>query len=147
MQVRDVMTSDPACCAPETPIREAAKLMSDCDCGEIPVLDEAGKPIGVVTDRDIACRAVAQDKSPDTPVREVMSQPVLTASPDMSLDDCFNLMEDNQVRRLPVVDGGGACCGMVSQADVARAAPEDETAKLLRDVSRPTAEPSRVGCC
>lgn len=98
----------------------------------------------MVTDRDIACRAVAQDKSPGTPVREVMSTPVVTARPGMSLDECCSLMEDKQVRRLPVVDESGRCCGMVSQADVARTAPEHEAAKLLRDVSRPTAEPSRV---
>lgn len=147
MQVQEAMTRDPACCAPETSLKDAAKLMAEHDCGEIPVLDEGARPFGVVTDRDICCRGLGQDKSPDAPVREVMSAPVVTATPDMSLDDCCQVMEDNQVRRLPVVDESGACCGMISQADIARHASEDATAQLVRDVSKPTEEASRVGCC
>lgn len=147
MQVREIMTDDPACCRPETPMKEAARLMAENDCGELPVIDERGAPVGVVTDRDIACRGVAQDRSGDTPVREVMSSPVVTVKPDTSLEDCCATMEENQIRRVPVVDESGGCCGIVSQADVAEAAPEHETAELVRDVSRPTPEPSRVGCC
>jgi len=82
------MTEKPACCAPDASIRDAARLMVENDCGEIPVTDEAGKPVGVVTDRDIACRAVAAGKSLDTPVREIMSKPVVTVDPDDSVEDC-----------------------------------------------------------
>lgn len=148
MQVRDIMTANPACCSPETPLQDVAKLMTDHDCGEIPVLDERGRPVGVVTDRDIACRAVAQGKDPSqTTAREVMSAPVVTATPEEDVDDCCHRMEENQIRRVPVVDEAGACCGMVSQADIARQAPEHEVAEVVRDVSRPTREASRVGCC
>lgn len=147
MQVRDVMTENPACCAPETSLRGAAKLMSEMDCGEIPVLDDSGRPVGVVTDRDIACRGVAEAKPADTAVREVMSSPVVTIAPDATLEECCEVLEQNQIRRVPVVDGDGKCCGMVSQADIARHAPEHETAQVVRDVSRPTAESSGVGCC
>lgn len=148
MQVREIMTTNPACCTPESSLQDVAKLMADCDCGEIPVLDEQGRPVGVVTDRDIACRAVAQGKDPaQTRAREVMSQPVVTVTPEENLEACCQRMEENQIRRLPVVDQSGRCCGMVSQADIARAAPEHEVAEVVRDVSRPTPESSRVGCC
>ncbi|WP_371827029.1 CBS domain-containing protein [Microvirga sp. VF16] len=141
------MTANPACCASETPMKDAAKLMADKDCGELPVVDEQGRPIGVVTDRDICCRGLAEGKSPETPVREVMSSPVVTVTPGTSLEDCCKTLEENQIRRVPVVDENGSCCGMVSQADIAQHAPENETARVVRDVSRPTAEASRVGCC
>lgn len=147
MQAKDIMTKDPACCAPEATLQEAAKIMAERDCGEIPVLDERGSPIGVVTDRDIALRGVAQGKAADVPVREVMSSPVVTADPETGLEECCHSMEENQIRRLPVVDQSGKCCGMLSQADIARSASEHETAQLVRDISRPTPEPSRVTCC
>jgi CBS domain-containing protein len=121
-------------------MKDAAKLMAECDCGEIPVIDEWGHPIGVVTDRDIACRGVSQGKDALTPVREVMSSPAITANPDMSLDECCRVLEEKQIRRIPVVDGGGKICGIVSQADIALHATEHETAELLRDVSRPTGQ-------
>jgi len=145
MQVRDIMTPDPAYCAPETNLQEIARMMADHDCGEIPVLDASNRPLGVVTDRDIACRAVAQGKDPkQTAARDVMSRPAVTVRPGDILTDCREKMEQNQIRRVPVVDESGACCGMVSQADIARAASEHEIAELLRDVSQPSNEASRA---
>lgn len=139
MQVRDIMTENPACCAPETSLEDVARMMADKDCGEIPVLDERGRPLGVVTDRDIACRAVARGKDPgSTAARDVMTGSVITTTPDASLEDCLARMEQNQIRRVPVVDENGVCRGMISQADIARTAPEHETAELVRDVSQPT---------
>lgn len=140
MRVQEIMSVDPACCAPSTTLMDAAKLMADQDCGEIPVLDDGERLVGVVTDRDIACRGVAQGMAPTTAVQEVMTSPVVTASPDMSLDECCQKLEDNQIRRMPVVDESGACCGMVSQADIALHAPEHDVAEVLRDVSRPTGQ-------
>ena len=145
MQVQEFMTENPACCAPDATLQAAASLMAGNDCGEIPVLDAQRRPVGVLTDRDIACRAVAQGKGPDTPVQEVMSSPIVTVTPDMSLADCCDMMEQNQVRRVPVVDESGACCGMVSQADIAQNAPDYEAAQLVRELSQPTAEPAHAG--
>ena len=149
MQVRDIMTPDPACCTPDTPLPDVARQMVDHDCGEIPVVDPSTKaPIGVVTDRDITCRAVAENRNPlELRAKDCMSTPVVTVTPQTEVDDCCRTMEENQVRRVPVVDERGACCGMVSQADIARLAPERETAAVVKDVSRPTDTPSRVGCC
>ena len=95
MQVREIMTNKPACCSPDTPMRDAAQMMADHDCGEIPVLDRNNQPVGVVTDRDIACRGVAQGKSADEPVSAVMSSPVVTVTPETSVDDCCRTMEKN----------------------------------------------------
>lgn len=147
MQVRDIMTGDPACCSPETSVQEAARLMVENDCGEIPVVDKQGAPVGVITDRDIACRCVAEGKRLDMPVSEAMSAPAVTVAEDASLDDCCALMEENQVRRVPVVDANGKCCGIVAQADIARTADEDRTAELVRDVSEPSRAASKAACC
>lgn len=137
MQVSDIMTKEPACCSPTTSIKDAAKLMVDRNCGEVPVLDERGCPVGVVTDRDIACRGVAAGMPSDTPVSRVMSISVVTVTPETSVTDCCNKLEENQIRRAPVINNDGACCGMISQADIALHAKESEIAQVVREISKP----------
>ena len=133
---RDVMTPDPVCCRPHTSIDEVARLMVDGDFGEIPVIDSADHPIGVVTDRDIVRRVVAEGKNPIGYTAETcMSQPVVTVSADARLDDVVSTMERNQIRRVPVVDEQGRCAGIISQADVAREAPPQAVGELVREVS------------
>jgi len=131
------MTQNPTCCRADTSVQAAAKLMMDNDCGEIPVLDDNGSPVGVITDRDIACRCVAEGKSHDTRVGDVMSSPVVTVKPTTSFADCCATMEQNQIRRVPVVDDSGKCCGMVSQADIALGSNTENTGELVRDMSKP----------
>ena len=97
MHVQDIMTQNPTCCGPDATVQAAAKLMMENDCGEIPVLDDNGIPIGVITDRDIACRCVAEGKTNDTRVSDVMSSPVVTVTPATSLADCCAVMEENQI--------------------------------------------------
>jgi CBS domain-containing protein len=146
MKVRELMTSDVACCTPETSLQDVARLMVDCDCGEIPVVADEGsrRPIGVVTDRDITCRAVAEGRNPlELRAADCMTKPAITARPDDDVRDCARTMEDHQIRRVPVVDGDGACIGMVSQADIARHAGRNTTAEVVREVSRPGETPSR----
>ncbi|PIW55255.1 MAG: CBS domain-containing protein [Sphingomonadales bacterium CG12_big_fil_rev_8_21_14_0_65_65_10] len=135
MNVSEFMTSNPACCGPSDTMKSAAVLMVDNDCGEIPVVDEDGCLLGVVTDRDIACRGVAEGVAPDASVSEVMSDGIITVKPDESMESCCTKMEENQVRRLPVVDEKGKCCGMVAQADIAQTANEGATGELVREVS------------
>jgi len=144
MQVQDIMTSNPTCCGGNTTIQEAAKLMAEQSIGALPVLNEAGEPIGVVTDRDICCGAVAEGKSGATAVSDVMSTDVLTTTADEEVSSCCNKMEERQVRRAVVTDGEGKCCGMVAQADVAREAQRAETADLVQKISQPE---GRSGCC
>ena len=134
---RDVMTPDPACCTPKTPLDQVAKMMAQSDCGEIPVIDPAEHPIGVVTDRDIVCRVVAEGKNPMAYMAEIcMSQPVVTVRVDVPLDRVIATMERHQLRRVPVVDQEGRCVGIISQADVALGADRKDVGDLVREVSR-----------
>ena len=139
MRVEEIMTKDPACCMPDTKLHEVAQLMADRDVGQIPVVDSASrKPIGVVTDRDITVRAVARGRNPlELTVRDVMSSPAVTTTPDARLEDVARKLEERRVRRMPVVGKDGSCCGMISQADIAQHAPGQMTAEVVRTVSQP----------
>ncbi len=141
---KDVMTTDPACCSPNTPLDEVAKLMAHNNCGEIPIVDRSNHPIGVVTDRDIVCRVVAEGKNPRAHTAEsIMSEPVVTVTPDTPLDQVVATMREHQVRRVPVVDDDGCCTGIVAQADVAIGDAPGRTGELVRDLSRDSGQPSR----
>lgn len=142
--VRDVMTEKPACCKSDTPLDRVAKLMVQHNCGEIPVIDTAEHVVGVVTDRDIVVRVVAEGKNPSAYAAETaMSRNVVTATADAPLEDVLNMMETHQIRRVPVVDAAGCCIGMLSQADVALEGGERDVVELVREVSRDTARAAR----
>ena len=134
---KDVMTPEPQCCSAETLLNEVANLMVEADCGEIPVVDASNRLIGVVTDRDIVCRVVAKGKNPTAvTAEEIMTQPVVAVPADTTLDEVVAVMEENQIRRVPVVDSQGCVCGIIAQADVALVARESEVGELVREVSR-----------
>jgi len=138
MLVSEIMTKNPACCTSETSLQEVAKMMVDNDCGCIPVVDsESGKkPIGMITDRDITIRTVAEGKNPlDLTAADAMSNDAVTVTPDTSIEDCSNLMEDKQIRRVAVVDENGGCCGMVALADVVNSVGQQDTSDLIKEVS------------
>jgi len=140
---RDVMTPDPACCSPNTTLDQVAKMMVQNNCGEIPIVDSSNRPIGVVTDRDIVCRIVAEGKNPIGHTADsCMTKSVVTVRADATLDEVISTMEEHQIRRVPVVDDGGCCAGIISQADVATAGPADKTAELVTELSRDTGRPS-----
>jgi CBS domain-containing protein len=145
MRVKEVMTVDPVCCTADTPIPAVAKMMVDNDCGEIPVVeDKASKlPIGVVTDRDIVCRLVAKGINPSGAIAgECMSKPIVTVTPDMSLDECSRIMEEKMIRRVPVVDARGSCCGIVALADIALKTGNRVAGEVVKEVSEPTTSAS-----
>ncbi|HEV3141644.1 MAG TPA: CBS domain-containing protein, partial [Vicinamibacterales bacterium] len=113
------MTSDPACCSADATLDLVAKMMVQNDCGEIPIVDTANRPIGVVTDRDIVCRVVAEGKNPSGHTAEsCMTTRVVTVRTDASLSDVIATMEAHRIRRVPVVDEDGCCSGIISQADI-----------------------------
>ena len=146
MKVKEIMTKSPACCTPETSLREVAAMFVDHDCGAIPVVDnlDTRRPIGIVTDRDIACRAVAKGLNAlELTARDCMSSPSVTVKEDASLDEAIQLMEDNRVRRLPVVDERGRCIGVVAQADIALSAGKGKTAEVVREISQPSSSPAQ----
>lgn len=147
MWVSEIMTDNPACCTPDTPLAAVARLMVQHHCGEIPIVDDADtkRPMGVITDRDIVCRVVAHDKNPfGLAARDCMTSPVVTVTPGTSVDDCARGMAEYRVRRIPVIDDQGRLCGIVSQADLVRAVPRDETADVVRRISDPTSASSTV---
>jgi CBS domain-containing protein len=145
MQVKEVMTSDPACCMADTPLPEVARMMIDNDCGEIPVIDNKSSkvPIGVVTDRDIVCRTVANGLNPvELTAADCMSKPIVTVTADMSVEDCCRLMEEKLIRRVPVVDDRGSISGIVALADIALNAKKSTAAEVVKEVSEPTTSAS-----
>ena len=141
---RDVMTPNPAVCSPATTLDEVAALMVHNNCGEIPIVDATSQFVGVVTDRDIVSRVVAEGKNPSAYTAEsCMSSPVVTVPTDAQLEDVISTMEGHQIRRVLVVDDSGCCMGIISQADIAAIEPPKITGELLWELSRDSGTPSR----
>lgn len=141
MKAQELMTTSPACCTPESTVREAARLMLEHDCGCIPVVEKGGtRLVGVVTDRDIACRCVAEGGGPQTPVKEVMTADPRCCHPEDDVAAVEQIMMQAQIRRVPVVDARGDCVGMIAQADLAvheGAASESELGRVVERISEP----------
>ena len=134
MHIRDVMTPNPRTVSPDDSIQNAARIMRDEDTGAIPVV-ENGRPVGMVTDRDIVVRAVADGGQVSRPVREILTTGVVCASPEMSTREANELMSEHQVRRLPVVENG-QLVGIVSLGDLAVKEGKDRrTGDTLQDIS------------
>jgi CBS domain-containing protein len=133
MNIRDVMTSNPRTVSPQDSIQNAARIMRDEDTGAVPVVDN-GRPVGIVTDRDIVVRAVA-DGQLDRPVRDIVSGDIVSARPDMSTKEAAQLMSDHQVRRLPVIENE-RLVGIVSIGDLAVKDGNDKrVGDALQDIS------------
>jgi CBS domain-containing protein len=115
-------------------VQDAARIMRDEDTGVVPIT-EGENLVGVITDRDIAIRAIAEGKDGQTPVREVASQDLVTIDPQQDLDEALRLMAQHQVRRLPVVEEDGKLVGIVSQADVARHGDDARTGEVVEQIS------------
>ena len=139
MQVREIMTSNPECCTPESTLQDVARMMKVNDCGCIPVVDSFSgmKPVGTITDRDITIRTVAASHNPiNMKASDIMTTDIATVKPQMSIEECFNVMEDKEIRRVLVVDDQGKCCGIVAQADVVQSTANPvRTNKVIREIS------------
>lgn len=136
MKISEAMTSNVHIASPDQTICDAARIMAECDSGALPVSD-GSRLIGIITDRDIAIRAVAQKKSPDTAVREVMSNEVLYCFEDEDIEHVAQNMGDLKVRRLPVVSREKRLVGIVSLGDLSLTTKPDVTGLAIADVSRP----------
>lgn len=145
MNVLEVMTRTPATCTRETPLQEVARMMVDCNCGAIPVVDDDDHPIGILTDRDIVVRTIAQEEDPfaKTAGDVMTADRVITVTTDTSVDAAASLLEDNQIRRLIVCDDDDRVVGMVAQADLARRS-ESLGGEVVAAVSQPSVRPSAV---
>jgi CBS domain-containing protein len=134
--VREVMTSKLCSIDTDKPVAYAAKMMRDEDVGIAPIV-EGDRLVGVLTDRDVTVRVVAEGRDPEqVKVTEVASRDVVTLDPDQDLDEALRLMARHQVRRLPVVEEDGRLVGILAQADVARTADERHTGEVVEQISR-----------
>lgn len=134
------MSKEIVCCTPWDTARAAASLMKKHGVGAIPVVSELSDPLleGIITDRDLCCGVLADAKNADAiQILELMVPVPITCEPEYTVENCEELMQENQVRRIPVVDKRGRCVGMVTQADVAFRAPALQTAKLVKEISKP----------
>ena len=142
MKAQDIMSKDPMCVTPDTPLVEAARIMKTENIGVVPVVESTGSKrlVGVLTDRDIAIRAVAEGRDgATTSVGHVMSSDVRTSAPDDSVEDVMELMGREQVRRIPIVDDRGNLVGIVAQADIVLEAPDNRKAeKTVEKISQPS---------
>ena len=134
--IRDVMTSNPCTIDASKDVAYAAKMLRDEDVGVAPIV-EGDQLVGVLTDRDIAIKVVAEGKDPQTTkVSEIASKDIVTIDPQQDLDEALRLMAQHQVRRLPVVEEDGKIIGIVAQADVARQANDTQTGELVEQISK-----------
>ncbi len=139
MRISEVMTTDVQTISADQTAREAASFMLRAEAGSIPVC-EGDKVIGMITDRDIAVRGVAEGRGPDTPVRELMSDGIVCAHEDDDVDEVARRMSQEQVRRLPVLDTEERLVGIVSLGDLARETLGEQAHEALEGVSQPGGE-------
>ena len=136
MKISDVMTRDVQTVRPDQTAREAAGFMLSSDAGAIPVLD-GDRLMGMITDRDIAVRGVAQGHGPETQVRDLMTDDIVTARLDDDIDEVAARMSEAQVRRLPVIDDQLKLCGIVSLSDLTENGANDAAEQALDGISQP----------
>jgi CBS domain-containing protein len=142
MKAQDIMSRNPSCVTPDTSIADAARLMKEENVGVVPVVESESskKLVGVLTDRDIAVRAVAEGRDgATTSVGHIMTSDVRTTAPTDSVKEVMDLMGSEQVRRVPVVDERGALVGIIAQADIVLEAKDNKEAeKTIEKISQPS---------
>jgi CBS domain-containing protein len=140
MRVKEIMTPEPYCCAILEPVQNAARMMKDWDVGSLPVVADqhSWKLKGIVTDRDLCCTVLAEGADPATiPVEKVMTRDPATCKPEDDVDSCAKIMQEHQVRRVPVVDDQGHCIGIVAQADLALKGKLRQISETVAEISKP----------
>ena len=144
MKAQDIMSKNPTCVTPETSLVDAARLMKTENIGVVPVVDSTDslRLVGVLTDRDIAIRAVAEGRDGvTTSVGHIMTSQVRTSAPDDSVSDVMELMGREQVRRIPIVDDRGMLVGIIAQADIVLEAKDNKKAeKTVEQISKPSSK-------
>lgn len=139
---REIMTKNPVCCLPTDSVKKAAELMKKGDFGALPVIEamESGKITGIITDRDITLKTVAEGMNPETTAVEIaMNSKVFTVRDDGDVNETLSIMADQQIRRVPVVDAEDHIVGMIAQADIAtRLNDPAEAGKVVDEISRPS---------
>ena len=132
--IRDTMTADPRTVEPGTTAQEAARLLESEDVGSLPVVED-GRLVGMITDRDIALRVVAEGRDAGTPVGELASKQLVTIDPQQELAEAARLMAQHQLRRLPVCEEDGKLVGILAQADLAELGHDELTGEVVQRIS------------
>jgi CBS domain-containing protein len=136
-----IMSENPTVCVPSDSVVEAARLMKESDVGPIPVVEDRTdlRLVGIVTDRDLAVRVIAEGLDPNaTTVVDVMSRDLVTVGPDDDVQRALDAMAERQVRRIPVVDSDKRIVGIIAQADIAaRMEAPEKTAEVVEEISKP----------
>ena len=133
--IRDAMTANPTTVEPGTTAAEAARAMKTENVGSLPIV-EGDRLIGVVTDRDLAIRILAEGKGAETTVGEIASKDVVTIDPQQNLEEAGRLMAEHQIRRLPVTEEYGKLVGILAQADVAQSGHDALTGEVVQKISQ-----------
>lgn len=139
MKCKDIMTPNPRTCSPQDLSIEPGKIMRDEDVGIVPVVEENQKLVGVVTDRDLCLGVVAEGKHPrEVKIADCMSEELITCKPEDNVQKAQELMQEYQVRRIPVVDNQGRIVGMIAQADIAlKVGKPEEVTETVKNISKP----------
>jgi Predicted signal-transduction protein containing cAMP-binding and CBS domains len=139
-KAEEIMTRNPVCCVPENSVIDAAQLMKSEDVGPIPVIENAQNKrlVGILTDRDIVIKVIAENRDPkNTKIQDAMTPNPVSCFPDDDLDDVLGAMEQNQIRRIPVVDHDNYLVGIIAQADVAiRLDKTKKTGEVVEEISK-----------
>jgi CBS domain-containing protein len=138
LRAKDAMTPEPLFAIPGTPVQAVAEMMVREDCGSIPIVESSENQnlIGIVTDRDITCRSIAKGKNPlEMTARDVMTSPVVSVSPEATLEECSDLMAEYQIRRLPVVQQR-RLRGLVTQAHLAKMEEKSKVGHMVWQISQ-----------
>jgi CBS domain-containing protein len=144
MRIREVMSPNPVCCLPADSAQRVARMMCDHNIGSVPVVmdQESRKLVGVITDRDLCCSLVADGLDPkSTTIEKFMTLNPVTCHEEEDVENCERLMQEHQIRRIPIVDAEGGVIGIVAQADVALKDKSERVSKTVAEISKP-AEPS-----
>jgi CBS domain-containing protein len=133
--IQDTMTSNPTRVGPTNTAAEAAKIMKAEDIGSLPIVED-DKVVGVITDRDLAIRIVAEGRDTETTVGDIASKDVVTIDPEQTIDEAARLMAEHQIRRLPVVEEDGRLVGILAQADIAQTGQDALTGDTVQQISQ-----------
>jgi len=145
MKVREVMSQNPACCTPDDSAQTVARIMRDRSVGAVPVVadDQSRILIGMITDRDFCCSVVADGLDPKTTtIQRFISANPISCREGENIERCERLMQNHQVRRVPVVDEKGSVIGIVSQADLALHEKPERVSRTVAEISRPDRAPA-----
>jgi CBS domain-containing protein len=140
VNIREVMTANPVCCMPNDTVQQAAMLMRDYNIGSIPVVvdQESRELLGIITDRDLCCAVLAAGLDPKiTPIEKYVSLQPVTCRDGENVEKCELAMQENKLRRIPIVDGERRCIGIVSLADVALKDNAERVSKTISEISKP----------